>query len=114
MMLMPDLSPCPACSVELEEGKGPHGLAWHRCDPSRKSSSKTGDSGLDALYDLAAKPDLTAEEAIQGLMRLALFRALAGDFEERNWGEFIAGCAKFTGEGGSSDGNLQNLLGWMK
>ncbi|MCK5711123.1 MAG: hypothetical protein KAI25_00235 [Hyphomicrobiaceae bacterium] len=113
MNLVPELIECTICSVEIEKGGGPGGLAWHRCDPSRKSTAVDADAGMAALHALAAKADLTAEEAIQGIMRLALLRALSDDFDSRDWGDFIAGCAKFSGEGGSQDGNLQNLLGWM-
>lgn len=37
-VVVPPMKPCPACGLDLEEGTGPHGLAWHGCEPKASSA----------------------------------------------------------------------------
>lgn len=111
MKVVPKLTACPRCGVELEAGKGPGGLAYHGCVPGRSVAAEEV-SPIALVEQAVRKPDLTMQEAGLCYARLMLHRLTRDpDSALGDPGSVLEGMAKFSTSAKASDeGGLAKLV----
>jgi hypothetical protein len=108
---VPEMRPCPGCSLILQLGEGPNGLAFHLCNP--QAARELGPDPRELVENAARDPDLTPDQATVAMQRMLLARMLDGDAVSGvEIGEIIVANAKATAASGgsSSDERLYAFL----